>query len=454
MATVATDAVEVTAERATPEQAAGRGRRRIVSVASTLTAANVAGAAMGFITGPLLARALGASGRGDLAAVIVPVTFLPGIAGLGVSAYAYRELPRRSRPAGEVIGSLAVPILLLGLIVAACGFPLADILAGGRSTVRTFLTIGFLAAPLALLGSLLVSSLSALEQWRRVVATVLIPFTLYLIGITVADILGDLTVAAASAAWIAGSLLALVPGIPVLVRSRPRFRLSIARAGVSFGLRSWVGGLAQMANTRLDQLLMITVVAPRELGLYAVAVTIAGSSSLAAGGLAPPLMTRIAAGERRLMSQAVRRMIVATIAVNIVLAAVSPLLLIGLFGAQFRGAYPMVLILLCAQVPLVGASVLSGALQADGAPLIPTIGEGIALVLTVAGLALLLGPLGGVGAAIVSVAAYGASCSFQVSRARGRIEASFGEFLIPTRGDLVWLGARANELLRRVASRR
>jgi O-antigen/teichoic acid export membrane protein len=226
------------------------------------------------------------------------------------------------------------------------------------------------------------------------------------------------------------------------------------RAGIGFGLKSWLGGLAQMANARLDQLLMITVVSSRELGLYAVATTISGAAGLAAGGLAPPLMARVASGERQVMAQAVRTILLATALVNIGLALATPMLLELVFGSRFHAALPMVLILLCAQVPLVGASVLSGALQADGAPLIPTIGEGIALAITVGGLALLLPALGGVGAAIVSCAAYGASFAFQVSRAHLRIEVPLRQFVIPARADFLWIRARAIELGRAVAPRR
>jgi len=109
-----------------------------------------------------------------------------------------------------------------------------------------------------------------------------------------------------------------------------------------------------------------------------------------------------------------------------------------LFGPEFRGAFPMAVILLGASVPLAAASVLSSALQADGAPLIPTFGELLALVVTVVGLLALLGPLQGIGAAIVSLAAYSVSFVFQLVMARGRIGAPIRAFLIPTSEDVHW----------------
>jgi O-antigen/teichoic acid export membrane protein len=131
-------------------------------------------------------------------------------------------------------------------------------------------------------------------------------------------------------------------------------------------------------------------------------------------------------------------MVAATIGLNVMLALVTPTLVSVLFGPAFRDADPMALILLAAAVPQAGASVLSSALQADGAPLIPSVGEGIALVVTVAGLIVLLRPLGGVGAAVVSFAAYSASFVFQLVMARRRIQVPLREFLLFSAEDVRW----------------
>lgn len=139
-----------------------------------------------------------------------------------------------------------------------------------------------------------------------------------------------------------------------------------------------------------------------------------------------------------LMAHSVRIITAGTVGLNLALALVTPVFLPVLFGSEFRGAVPMALILFAAQVPLAGATVLTSALQADGAPLIPTGGELIALLITIVGLAALLGPLGGIGAAIVSLAAYLASFVFQVVMARRRTGIPMREFLVPSRADVRW----------------
>lgn len=425
----------------------GRARSRLSGVVAQLTAVNVLNGLTGFVTGPLLARALGPAGRGDLQAIRVPLMVAPFLFSFGITSFAYRSLPR-GRTADEVLGSLGLPLVVIGMIVGAAGVPIADALAGGRPTVRIFLIIGFALMPLSLLIMLLSSSLAAVERWRAVVAMTVIPFALPFVTTIILYVSGDLTVATASISQIAASELALLPALPFLFATRrPVFRLSLAREAVSFGLKAWLGGLAQTANARLDQVLMITVVAPRELGLYAVATTISTAPGFVTGAVSPPLMTRIASGERHLMPRAVRITLMLTVGLNLAVALATPALVSGLFGAQFRGAVPMALILLGASIPLAGASVLSTALAADGAPMIPTVGEGIALIITVVGLITLLGPLQGIGAAIVSLAAYGASFVFQLVMARRRLGASLRQFVVPTRADLNWASGRATDMI-------
>ena len=416
-------------------------RTRLSSIIARLAGANVLVAASGFITGPLLARALGASGRGDLAAVIVPLGLAPYILNLGIPTFANRELPR-GRPLNLVLGSLGAPLLAMGAVSVLAAVPVADALAGDRETVRTLLIITFCAMPLLLVGNLLVASLAGLERWPRVIRARLIPVAVSLCAIVALYAAGRLTVANAGAFAIAGAVLSGVPGLTLLrAGGRPVFRLAYAIRGVTFGLKTWLGTIALLANARVDQLVMITAVAPRELGLYAVAVTLAGASTLLTSAISPPLITRLSEGHTELVPQALRITLAATVLLNLVLALACPFLLPALFGDGFRDAVPMAAVLLVAAVPFAGTSVLTATLQAGGAPIIPSIAEGIALVITGVGLFVLLGPLGGLGAAIVSVLSYSASFGYQLVMVRRRIPAPLSEYLLPAAADLRWARA-------------
>jgi O-antigen/teichoic acid export membrane protein len=161
-------------------------------------------------------------------------------------------------------------------------------------------------------------------------------------------------------------------------------------------------------------------------------------------------MTRVAAGETRLMADAVRITLVGTFLLDLALAAVTPALLPLLFGPEFSAAVPMAIVLLAANVPLSTTIVLSSGLQGDGAPLIPSIGEGIALVVTVVGLIVLLPPLEGLGAAIVSLAAYSSSFVFQLVVAQRRMRLPFSVFLVPRGSDAQWARAQLSNVVARL----
>lgn len=411
---------------------------RLGSVVARLTGANVLGAAAGLATGPLLARALGAGGRGDLAAVLIPLALAPYILSLGIPAFANRELPR-GRPINEVVGALGLTLFALGLVGAAAAVPVAEALAEGRETVRLGLIVSFVLLPVLMVGGLLYASLAGLERWHRVVAARLTSMLVPLVAIVGLYAFDRLTVGTAAASVILGAVLSLIPGLPLLIEGgRPVFRPAVAKEGISFGVKTWIGSLALIANSRLDQLVMITVVSSRELGLYAVAVTLAGASTLVTGAVTPPLTARVAAGEPELVPRVTRVTLAASLALGLLLAAVAPVLLPALFGSEFSDAVPATLVLLVAAVPLAGSGILTAGLQADGAPLIGSAAEGVAIVMTVVGLALFLRPYGGLGAAGVSLAAYSASFAFQLFMATRRFGVPPMTFIMPTGTDLRW----------------
>lgn len=409
---------------------------RMVRVAGALAVVSVLTALASFVTGPLQARALGPSGRGDLAAIVVPLTLAPQILAFATGAFVAREAARGRSP-GLLVGSVGAVMLAVGGLGAVAAVPLAHFFAGDRHVVQTFLTIGFALLPLSLVGGVVFALLGGLGRWRLLVVTRMVPFVTGLVGIVTLYAVGELTVASAAIVTLVGGLLALVPLLALRGVIHPIVaRAAVAREGLAFGLRTWVGGLASLANARFDQLLMIRLVSPSELGFYAVAVTISGASLYATGGLGPPLGRRVAAGERHLAADAVRMTLGLAAALGAAVALATPFALPLLFGQAFSDAIDMTLVLLAASVPLAGATILGTILVSDGAPTIPSIGEGVALAVTVPGLIVLLPSLGGLGAALVSLAAYSLNFGVQLIMARGRLGGSWRSYLVPHAGDV------------------
>lgn len=423
---------------AAPVSAAIPTRPRLAKVVGHLTVTNIVIFLAGFVTAPLLARALGPTGRGLFAAIIVPLTLIPAVASLALGAYASREVAR-GRPAGIVAGSIGGVSLVIGLIGASLAVPLADFFAHGQPTVHTFLLIGFLLMPVSLVGGILFSMLSGLELWRHLILTKLAPTVIMLLGVAGLYAVDELTVSTAAGLTLAGGLVSIVPSLQVLRNGGPiRFIGSVVREGLVFGSKTWAGSIAFIANQRLDQLLMIGLVAPSELGLYAVSVTIASVPTLLTGALGPPLITRIARGDHHLAGQALRVTLAGMAALNLTIAALLPWAVPFLYGEGFGGVVEITLVLLVAAIPLGGVAVLGAALIAEGSPGVPSLGEGAAIIVTVPGLLLLLPQFGAIGAAVASLAAYSVSFVIQLLVARRRFGGKLTDFLLVKRSDVAW----------------
>src|SRR4051812_1498094 len=167
----------------------------------------------GLITGPLLARSLGADGRGLLAAVAVPLGLLPYLAQLGTGSFAVNQVAKGTA-ASRVFGSIAVPLVVVGLAITFSSPRLAHTLTQGKEPAEHYLTIGLALIPLGLLLNLVLDITWGLSAWRvLVVARALTPISL-LISTTVLFLAGALTVSSASVLAIATGLapaLAIAP---------------------------------------------------------------------------------------------------------------------------------------------------------------------------------------------------------------------------------------------------
>jgi O-antigen/teichoic acid export membrane protein len=180
---------------------------------------------------------------------------------------------------------------------------------------------------------------------------------------------------------------------------------------------------------------MIKLVEPRVLGLYAVAVTFAAFPSLLVRGLNAAIFPRIAAGEGALAPRVLRIVFLLTSLASVGMAIICEPLLTTLLGSSFRDATPMALILLVACLFQAAANSLDGIVTADGAPGASAASQGVALGITIPGLLVLVPALGGEGAALVSVAAYGTTFGYLFVVARRRFGGKVRDYVVPTAAD-------------------
>jgi O-antigen/teichoic acid export membrane protein len=367
--------------------------------------------ALGLVTGPIVARALGPTGRGDLAAVLVPAELFGSALALGLpsaAAYLVREFDRGTLLATSTAFGLAAGIPLVAIV-----WPLLPEYYQHHGAAALFWAYVFLASAPLSVGTVaafcLVWADGANLRWNlwRVAPTVLT--AALTVGLFVTS---RLTVWTALAAAFLGAFSITALFIQGALQWR-RFRVSLnaLRCQLSYGARVAVGRLADSVASRLDQALLVTMVPSADLGLYAVAVTAAGASEplAAALGLAlfPELRRDDAPEEqRRRTGRALATVLVCSTLVAAVLALLGPLLLDLLFGSDFAHAATPLRLLLLGQVAKDATNPLTAQLLAINRPGATSQASAVAGIITVAGLLFLVPRSGINGAAATTTISY------------------------------------------------
>ncbi len=424
---------------------------RLGAVVSRLTGVSLLNVVFAFITSPILARALGPAGRGEVAAIFAVLGIAPWVSELGVAAFLARERARRSCSFGVLVGS-SVPITLVASLVGvAFAVPLAHLLGRGRPVVVDFIEIGLFALPLSASVQMLSGIAMGDQRWWLIMLPKLLSSGGTTIAIVTLWLCGALTVTSVAVTYLVAGLVANIPLLLVLRGSWPwHFVGPVARRGIAFGARSWLSTLASTGNSYLDQVLMAGLVSSRQLGLYSLAVTVSTGSGSLVSATAAAVFPRVAAGDSELAARACRVTLLLVVVPSALFAASSPILVPFVWGHAFAGAVPMVVVLLGASLFYVPGQVLGSALVAAGNPSATARGQLVGLVITVPALVVVLPLAGGIGASWVSLAAYAATFAVILRAAAQEFGLPYGKLLMVTPTDLRWLWTT---LRRRHASR-
>ena len=417
------------------------GRMRFLSVVWRLTGANSLIVILALATSPILARALGPSGRGELAAIFTLITLAPWISDLGLTAFLTRERAR-GEPSGLLLGSampLALSASLIGVLAAV---PLAHLMGQSRPTVVLFIELGLFTLPFSVFAQTLYGLLVGEERWRIIVWAKVLGTAVPAAAIVVLSLLGHLTVENVAIVYLISNFIALAPFLIALRHSIPwRWRWGTTRRAFSFGVKSWLTTIAVTTNARVDQLIMAGVVSSRELGLYALAVTLAGASGSLIGAVSNALFPRIAGGEAALGARACRISTTGVTVLGVGIAISAPVFVPAVFGSDFSAAVPILLVLLAASISSVAGQILTTIVTARA--------QGVGLAITIPGLLVLLPSAGAMGAAWISLASYTATTAIVLVAAVRLLELPATAFLVPRREDLDWILARFDARRRR-----
>jgi antigen flippase len=373
--------------------------------------------------------------------VILWPTLIMTLGNLGLAPAATYHAARASRP-GTLVGSTLAIVAAESLLLVGLGMAILPLVLSGQEpgAVRTGQLYLAAFVPLSLLALGMMSILNGMHRfrWFNGLRVVLIATTLA--GVAALAATGSLTIRSAAAAYAGAYLVTalLATAATLRIAGSPRASRETVRSLLSFGLKSQLSTTMWALNERLDQLVISIVLSSASLGLYVVAVTLTSLTTLVGFSfalVALPVLARIARDEER--RRTARAIVAATLAVGAIVSipilVAEPLIAELLFGGDFLGSAGVGRVLLLAAMVFALNRVLEAFLQAAGRPLDSSLGEAVGLAVTAAGLALLLPPLGIMGAGVTSLLAYSASAVFLARRAARALEVSVATLLIPDR---------------------
>jgi O-antigen/teichoic acid export membrane protein len=392
----------------------GPGQRGFVDLSLQATAAQMAVTLLGAVNVIATARLLGPAGKGALALLVLIPVLATAFLHLGIGQAAVFYAPRHGR--GELVASSAALVAGLGLLgaVAALLLALGPLRPLFRGMPSSWIILMGAAVPVALSYDWAAALLQALYRIEaRNLMVVVCPAVNLVLLLVLAGPLG-LGVAggliawflayAASAAFGAARIAAFVPP------ERPRFDAGLARRLLGFGARGYWGSLLNMLNARFDFLLVGFLLGPAELGLFTVAAYMAEllwKLPEAVAVVLQPRAARLSEDEARRFTPRVLRLLLRLLPIAaLLIAAVAAPLVRFVFGPDFRGAVPALLILLPGFVAAAVHKVLASDMMGRGRPLACS-GTSILAFLAMVALDLWLIPLYGIrGAALAAAAAY------------------------------------------------
>ena len=317
---------------------------RIVRIRGMLTYS--LGPVLGLISGPILARSLGAEGRGQFAAIMQPISVAAAIASIGIpTAVAYFIAQSYDRRKTLYIGMIVCLPTALATYLGMVWY--ATVVSQSQGINISLLWALWTAVILSAFVQIIRAYWQGIGGWRRLdwerAAFACLRF-IAVCGVAAAGV-------AVAGPYAVASLLAFVVAAAVLYIPRKELSIStgkIPRVGsiVKYSSSASLGTVAIVASSRLDQVALPAATSPTELGYYAVAVTVA-EVPIVFGALAARNILQSAAsgaGIRRSLME-VRAYLAVGVAGCVFAAGLSPILIPIIFGNDFRDSVASVQVL-------------------------------------------------------------------------------------------------------------
>ena len=415
--------------------------------------------AAGVLTQPILARALGAGGRGELAAALAPCMLALAAATLGLPealTFYLAKHPRLTRPALLWATLVASGLGLLCLLAAYLAVPFLS--SGNPSLGRLILLSMALTIP-ALVVGVFRGAAYGRQMWGSVAAERLVNTVLRVLALVLLWVLGDLTVFTAVLVSCLSPTVAGLVYIGLLRRpsvddAEQLINGSALRLLLSYGSRVWFGSVASMLLARTAQLLMAPLSSVEDLGLFSVASTISDLPLIVALAIAGALHgVNSKSNDPDQVTTTARVTTLVGLAGCAVLGATVPLWIKPLFGEEFGAAtIPTLMLLLSAVICIPGLMAATG-VAAWGRPGLRSMGLGVTLVTNLVVLVILVPEFGVIGGCVTSIVSNVVMTTFMVVAASRVMDQPVSSFLRPRASDVALALREARHLVSKAVSR-
>jgi len=393
---------------------------------------------LGILTGILSARMLGPVGRGEYAAVVIWPTGIATLLSLGINQAVAFNAGRRSFTMSEITtGATTIGLIqsTLSIIIGLAVIPFA--LAKYSPAVQHLGIIFVLLTPALILGVYTGNLFQGEHDLLRFnLIRVAAPLT-YAAGLAGLYFSHRGSLSGVVFFTLAGYVVALALGSAMMwsiLRPRLQWNASIIPRLVDFGCRTQATNLTNYFNQRIDQMALSLFVPPRQLGFYAVAVTLSTAVTVFPQAVGIVTFSRGSSQNsddaKKTIGISFRASLTWLLLSSSALYALAPFLIRLVFGSAFEGSIVACRILLPGAVMIGLNQVLYNGSSALGRPGLPSIAEGVSMVVTAIGLYLLVPRYGYIGAAIISSIAYTTSFLLMLVLAHNQLGLSLRTLLV------------------------
>jgi O-antigen/teichoic acid export membrane protein len=336
------------------------------------------------ISGLLVARILGVTGRGYLAGLSIWPMLLASLGNLGIPAACTYYLSQASRQTRQIFGETYRVALVQSVILAGLLAIVFFLWSKGKPVeVETAIYPTLIMIPATLAHQYALAVLQGQQRFAAFTTLCLLPAALYTFSVLLLFILGNACLLLVVITWVSTSVVAAIISTIVALRHEhldwggaPELR----RQFIAFGLRGHMGAVSPVDSLPIDQAAVALFLSPASLGLYVVGYAFTNLPRLIArcvGVVTYPMVTarQGTPSAWRLIWWSFGGVTLLNIVCTALLFAVTPLLVPLFFGPEFSPAVPIARILLIGTTFVASRRILVEGLRGLGRPGASTLAE-------------------------------------------------------------------------------